>query len=191
MPLSSFNWSRMVPSCRHGPVPFAVVRLLLVWWRVPGTNFRMSLQIWPVVELSQTKKTESVSKWIWVFSFSVSPSANEDVKPWRRSEVYDAVSSPSEDNEMQSATPSEGKMKVLSPSEGSINLESKMWKHLIPTRIPSIPIMVNITKKEEIIPFGGVFGHAFWRILIPDNSFEASLGVQVTVLDFVSAITPS
>ena len=33
--------------------------------------------------------------------------------------VYDAVSSPSEDNEMQSATPSEGKMKVLSPSEAN------------------------------------------------------------------------
>ena len=43
MPLSSFKESQTVHSCRHGPVPFAVVRLLLVWWRVPGINFRMSL----------------------------------------------------------------------------------------------------------------------------------------------------
>jgi hypothetical protein len=40
--------------------------------------------------------------------------------------VYDAVSSPSEDNEMQSATPSEGKIEVLSPSEANVNFEFKM-----------------------------------------------------------------
>ena len=158
MPLLSFKWSQTVPSWRHGPVPFAVVRLLFVWWKVPGTNFQMSLQIWPVVELSQTKKTESVSKWIWVFNFSASPSAKKDVKPWRRSEFsvgYDAMLSPSEDNEMQLATPSEGKMKVLSPSDGSIKVESKMWEHFIPMRIPNIPIVAIMTKKEEINPFGG------------------------------------
>jgi hypothetical protein len=57
--------------------------------------------------------------------------------------------------------------------------------------MPNIPIMLNMTKKEEINPFGGALGRAFRKILIPDNSFEASLGVQVTVLDFVSAVTPS
>jgi hypothetical protein len=51
--------------------------------------------------------------------------------------------------------------------------------------------MVNITKKEEINPFGGALGLAFRKILIPHNSFEVSLEVQVTVLDFVSAVTPS
>jgi hypothetical protein len=51
--------------------------------------------------------------------------------------------------------------------------------------------MVNITKKEEIHPFGGALGRAFRKILIPDNSFEASRGVQFAVLDFVSAVTPS
>ncbi len=51
--------------------------------------------------------------------------------------------------------------------------------------------MVNITKKEVIDPFRGALGRAFRIILIPDNSFEASRGVQVAVLDFVSAVTPS
>ena len=62
---------------------------------------------------------------------------------------------------------------------------------MIPTRIPNIPIVANITKKEEINPFGGLLGHAFQTILTPDNSFEASLGCQVTMLDLISAVTPS
>ena len=106
MPLSSLRWSQIVPSCKHGPVPLAVVKLLLVWRRDPGTNFRISLQMWPVVELSQTKKTESVSKWIWVFIFSKSPSVKEDVNPWMK------LLSPSEVDDVQSGTPLEDSMKV-------------------------------------------------------------------------------
>ena len=43
--------------------------------------------------------------------------------------MYDAVSPPSEANEMQSATPLEDDMKVMSPLEASVNVgsfESKM-----------------------------------------------------------------
>jgi hypothetical protein len=62
---------------------------------------------------------------------------------------------------------------------------------LIPTRFPNIPIVANTTKKEEINPLGGPLGHAFQKILTPDNSFEVSLGCQVTILDLISAVTPS
>ncbi len=70
----------MVPSCRHGSVPVAVVSFRAVLRRDPGTNFLMSLQIWPVEELSRTKKTESVSKGTWVLSVSRSASAKLVVK---------------------------------------------------------------------------------------------------------------
>ena len=61
-PSSSMSQSHILPSCKHGPVPFAVVKLLLDCQRELGTNFFKSLQRWPVVKLSQTKKIESVSK---------------------------------------------------------------------------------------------------------------------------------
>ena len=58
-------------------------------------------------------------------------------------------------------------------------------------RIPNIPIVANMTKKEEINPFGGPLGLAFRKILIPCNSFEKSLGHQVTKSDLMSDVTPS
>ncbi len=82
MPSSLSHWSWSVPSWRHGPVPLDVVKLLFVWRSDPGMNLQISLQICPVIELSQTKNTESVSKWIWVLSFSELPLANEVVNPW-------------------------------------------------------------------------------------------------------------
>ncbi len=54
-----------------------------------------------------------------------------------------------------------------------------------------IPIVVSMTKKEEMNPFGGALGHAFQSILIPDNSFKASLGFRAIVLDLTLAVTPS
>ncbi len=65
---------------------------------------------------------------------------------------------------MQSATPLEEDMKVVSPLEASVKVgvfDSRMQEHLIPTRIPIIPIVVSMTKKEEIHPFGGALGRAF------------------------------
>ena len=58
-------------------------------------------------------------------------------------------------------------------------------------RIPNIPIVAIMTKKEEINPFGGPLGLAFQKILIPCNSFEKSLGCQVTISDLMSDVTPS
>ncbi len=54
-----------------------------------------------------------------------------------------------------------------------------------------IPIVLSMTKKEEMNPFGGALGRAFRSILIPDNSFEASFGFHVIVLDLTLAVTPS
>ncbi len=62
---------------------------------------------------------------------------------------------------------------------------------MIPARIAIIPIVVSITKKEEINPFGGVLGRAFQNILIPDNRFKVSRGCNVMVLELTSAVMPS
>ena len=83
-PSSSFIFIFIVPSWTGGPVPFSVVSLLVVFGSLPGTNLRRLLQIWPVLELSQTKNIESVSNSTWVLSFSTSASAKLVVKPWRR-----------------------------------------------------------------------------------------------------------
>jgi hypothetical protein len=104
------------------------------------------------------------------------------------------VLSPLEDGEMQSATSLKEDMKVASPLEASVKVkvfDSKMWKHLIPARIAIIPIVVSMTKKEAINPFGGVLGHAFRNILIPDNRFKVSHGCNVMVLEMMSAVMPS
>ena len=74
------RWTHTVPSWRHGPVPVAVVSLRAVLRTVPGTNFLMSLQMWPVEELSQTKKMESVLNGTCVLSVSRSASAKDVVK---------------------------------------------------------------------------------------------------------------
>ena len=72
---SSMIWTRTVPSWRHGPVPVAVVSLRAVLRTVPGMNFLMSLQMWPVEELSQTKNIESVLNGTCVLSVPRSASA--------------------------------------------------------------------------------------------------------------------
>ncbi len=108
--------------------------------------------------------------------------------------VYDAVSPPLEANEMQSATPSEDDMKVMSSLEASVNVgsfESRKGEHFIPMRIPNIPIVAIMTKKEEINPFGGPLGLAFQKNLIPCKSVEKSFGCQVTLSDLMSEVTPS
>ncbi len=61
LPSSSVRWVGVVPFCRHEPDLLAVVSLQAVLRRVPGTKFLTSLQMWPVEELSHTKKIESVS----------------------------------------------------------------------------------------------------------------------------------
>jgi len=71
------RWTCTVPSWRHGPVPVAVVSLRAVLRTVPGRNFLMSLQMWPVEELSQMKMMESVLNGTWVLSVSRSASAKD------------------------------------------------------------------------------------------------------------------
>ena len=96
-----------ISSCSHkrkqGFAPFAVVRLLFICQRVPGMNFWMPLHMCPVVESSQTKKIESASKWVWVFSWSDSTSANDVVKLC--SEQGDGSLAPSETPKMAVVSP--------------------------------------------------------------------------------------
>ncbi len=212
-PLLSFKRRQTIPSWRHGPVPLAVVRHLLVCWRDPGMNLQMPLQMCPLVEMSQTKNTESVLKWICVLSFSESPSANEVVNPWSEQRGYFISCSKSyiewsvcletpkslnslEDSEMQSATPSEVvKIPIaVAPLEANERvefLEFKMWWHLIPVRIVRIPIVIRRIRKKEMDPLGGVFGCAFQIVLIPDKKLEVNCGLQDLVLVLTSAVTPS
>ena len=69
------------PYWTGGPVPFAVVSRWFVCWRFPGMKLRILLQIWPVVELAQTKNIESVSKGTWILSCSTSASVKLVVNP--------------------------------------------------------------------------------------------------------------
>ena len=64
----------------------------------------MSLHIWPVEELSQTKNKESVLKWTCVFNCSVSTSANDVVKP----SAFAPLEIPTAPSEMLTVPPSEG-----------------------------------------------------------------------------------
>jgi hypothetical protein len=48
-----------------------------------------------------------------------------------------------------------------------------------------------MTKNLEINPSGGALGLAFQKILSPFPSVEKILGCQVTILDLMSAVTPS
>jgi hypothetical protein len=48
-----------------------------------------------------------------------------------------------------------------------------------------------MTKNLEINPSGGALGLAFRKILSPFPSVEKILGCQVTILDLMSAVTPS
>jgi hypothetical protein len=54
-----------------------------------------------------------------------------------------------------------------------------------------IPIVVSMTKKKKMNPFGGALGCTFQNILISDNRFEATFGCLVMVLDLMSDVTPS
>ena len=59
------------------------VKRRFVYWRVPEMNLKRLLQVWPVVELSQTKNIEPLSKGTWILSFSASASKKLVVKLWR------------------------------------------------------------------------------------------------------------
>ncbi len=200
VPLSSMRLSLTVPFWRHDPVPFAVVKLLFVWWRDPGTNRQISLQMWPVVELSQTKKTESVSKCICVLSCSVSISTNEAVNPyseWDRVEIspldsgleehgwHVCVKSPLEENEhLKVASPSETPLPIfssqelgISPSEGSeigLWFVAKMLRHVMPVIIENIPMTVMKMRKAEMIPSVGLFGRPLRSSLVLDKKLKSN-----------------
>jgi hypothetical protein len=64
-------------------------------------------------------------------------------------------------------------------------------RHFIPMSVIIIPIVVRSTRKDEINPQGGCFGHAFRIILIPESNKEANCGCQDLILDLTPAVTPS
>ncbi len=183
VPASSMSRILTVPSWRQGSVLLAVVRLLFVCCMVSGMNFQMSLQMWPVVELSQTKKIESVSKWTCVFICSESTSAKNTANPCR----FALLEMPEEYVWIPEETsPSEALKMLVSPSEAAgfpwiealemPPLEDQIWTqsrwHAIMDRIPKIPNIEWSTKNKEMSPWCGVFGLDLQSNLAPKERQE-------------------
>ncbi len=89
------------------------------------------------------------------------------------------VSSPLEESEIQSATPSEEDMIPVTPSEA--NGDVLILMHFIPVRVRIIPIVVKNTRKDEINPQGGYLGRAFQMNLIPESKEGVMCGCQELV----------
>ncbi len=139
---------------------------------VPWTNFQMSLHIWPVVKLSQTKKTESLSKWIWVFNCSELTSAKDVVKPNAFAPLEMPKMSPSE--LLMTLSPLEAPKMLASPLEApeipwDEPLEMPPLEELYEHRIDDMPWQ---TESQE---------HPVWR--------EAPK-TKIWVHDMVSWVVP-
>jgi hypothetical protein len=203
VPASSISRILTVPSLRQEPVPIAAVKLLFIQQMVPWTNFWMSLHIWPVVGLSQMKKTESVSKWNYVFNCSDSTCANDVVKlnAFAPSEMpkmshLDALmmlsllevprmlTSPLEAPEIPWGEPLE--MPPLEELVWTLN-----WWHPMTDRIPRIPSVDRSTKNKDMSPQCGVLGHALKRSLARKDRQEAYQMLWEYLALKTLAVTPS
>ncbi len=181
VPISSCSRKQMVPSCKQGPVPFVVMRLLFICQRVPGMNFWMSLHMCPVVKLPQTKKIKSASKWVWVFSWTDSMSAHDVVKLC--SEQCDGSLAPLETPKMAVVSPlfialfAPLEVPSIAPSEAPKMAPSEVciidwfrtrhnWWHAIADRTVRISNVERGTRNEDMMPHGGTVGRCKLSLLL-------------------------